>query len=304
MISIVVPVLNSEKSIAELHNRLMKIMQNINQEYEILFIDDGSSDNSWAEIENISKKHEKVKGYRLSKNFGEHCALLCGIRNTKGKYIITLDDDLQHPPEEIPLLIKEIEKGYDLVYGMARKESRNIIRNMGSRFLKQILKKVMNVRNANLISSYRIFKAEIKNTFVEINNSHLNIDSLLMWSTDKISGIDIKHEKRKYQRSNYNIRKLFNSTFNMIIGYSTFPLKVSSIIGIVFSIIGLLMMIYLLIEYYRSGVEVKGFYFLASIITIFAGVQLFVIGIFGEYLSRIYLQNNKKPIYVVKEKID
>lgn len=297
-ISVVIPVYNSEGSLVELCGRLNYVLMEIYKEYEIILVNDGSKDSSGDIVKQLDKKHEWVKGVNLMRNYGQHNALLCGIRQAKYDLIVTLDDDLQNPPEEIPKLIDKLNEGYDVVYGAPEKEQHGLFRNLASITTKVALKTTMGTETARHVSAFRVFRTRLREAFTHYHGSFVSIDVLLTWSTNKFSAIKVQHGTREFGKSNYTFSKLFAHALNMITGFSVLPLQIASMFGFIFAFFGLCILIYVVVHYLLVGTPVQGFPFLASIIAIFSGAQLLTIGIIGEYLARIHFRIMDKPQYV------
>ncbi|MBN1551225.1 glycosyltransferase family 2 protein [bacterium] len=300
-ISIVVPVYNSQGSLKTLQERLCKVLENHSENFEIIFVNDGSHDESWHIISQLADSYPRVKGVNLMRNYGQHNALLAGIRMAQYELIVTIDDDLQHPPEEIPKLLEKLEEGFDVVYGSAEEGKHGFSRNIASQITKLALRSVMNVGIAPKVSAFRIFRTSLRNAFENYHAPHPSIDVLLSWATTHFSFVYVKHNERSVGVSNYNFRKLFSHAMNMMTGFSTMPLRVASLLGFMFTLFGIGVFLFVFIRYLRQGTPVQGFPFLASVISIFSGVQLFVFGIFGEYLARMYSRIMDRPDYIVKE---
>ena len=302
-ISVVVPVYNSESSLQTLVERLSSTLQTQSDKFEILLINDGSGDNSWGVVEALAKSFEFVKGINLMRNYGQHNALLAGIRAAEYDTIITIDDDLQHPPEEIPKLLEKLTDDYDVVYGTSKSGSHSLWRNMASRITKIALSTVMNVETARKVSAFRLFRTQLRDAFVDYRGPKPIIDVLLTWSTTRFTAVEVKHEARHVGKSNYTFSKLLQHAMNMATGFSTLPLRVASILGFVFTVFGFLVLLYVVVIYLLSGTPVAGFPFLASIIAIFSGVQLFALGIIGEYLARMHIRMMDRPSYIIRRKL-
>ena len=299
-ISAVIPVYNSEDSLFELCERLHTVLLEISERSEIILVNDGSKDSSGEIIDKLSKEFEWVKGIHLMRNYGQHNALLCGIRNAKYELIVTLDDDLQNPPEEIPKMLDKLNQGYDVVYGAPEKEQHGLFRDLASIFTKVTLNIVMGIEIAQNVSDFRIFRTQLRKAFTQFNASFVFIDVLLTWGTNNFSAIKVQHFPRKFGKSNYSFIRLVNHAINMMTGFSVFPLRIASILGLGFSFFGLLVLIFIIVEFLAYGSIVKGFPFLASIIAIFSGVQLLMIGFIGEYLARLYYRSMDKPTYTIR----
>ena len=300
-ISVVIPVFNSANSIMKLYQRLTDIISLLTKYYEIIFINDASQDDSSNVIHSIAENDSNVICIDLNKNYGQHNALLCGIRQAKYEFIVTLDDDLQNPPEEIPKLLEKLDQGYDVVYGYPKNEQHGLFRNIASMFTKMALKTTMGVSIARHVSAFRVFRTGLRDSFSDYKGSFISIDVLLSWGTNSFSAIPVNHDQRAEGKSNYTVRKLINHALNMITGFSVLPLQVASLMGFVLAIFGLLVLIYVVGRFLLQGSPVPGFPFIASIIAIFSGAQLLAIGIIGEYLARIHFRMMDKPQYRIKK---
>ncbi|NMB93720.1 MAG: glycosyltransferase family 2 protein [Flexilinea flocculi] len=298
--TVVIPVYNSEGSIEELTARLHIVLPQLFPDYEIILINDGSHDNSWKVIQKLCQ-HPRVRGFNLMRNFGQHNALLCGIRSARFETIITMDDDLQHPPEQLPLLVETYNKGYDVVYAVPKKLPHSWWRNLGSKLTKFTLSKFMRIPIQE-IGAFRIFRTELRNAFADYHSPDVYIDPLLSWGTTNFGHVFVEEEQRKVGTSNYTFRKLVHAGLLILTGYSTIPLRLASTLGFVFMIVGFLILIYALIIKLAFD-SVAGFPFLASIIALFSGVQLFTLGIIGEYLARMYDRSTDRPPYIVKSEV-
>lgn len=300
-ISFVVPVYQGEKTLNDLYKRIKSISGKLSLTFELIFVEDCGGDNSWEIIKGLSESDNRVRGIKLSRNYGQHNALLCGIRASQGDVIITLDDDLQNPPEEIPELLSKIEEGYEVVYGSPVSGNHGFLRDMASIITKIILKYAMGAKTATNVSAFRAFNTQLRDAFEQYKGPMVNIDVLLTWGTNKFVDVKVNHDKRAVGESGYTIRKLIRHAFNMVTGFSTLPLKIASFLGFFFSLFGFCILAYVLIQYFFSANSVPGFPFLASIVAIFSGVQLSALGILGEYLARIHLRSMDQPTYSIRE---
>lgn len=298
-ISVVVPVYNSEVSLPELGKRLGAVLPTISSAFELILVNDGSHDGSWAAIERLAAEYPWVRGIDMRRNFGQHNALLCGIRACRYEVTVTMDDDLQHPPEEIPYLLPKLDEGADVVYGTAKELPHSLWRNFTSRFTKRALAYVMGIGSVRDISAFRAFRTEVRDASASYSSPHLLLDVLLSWGTTRFASVPVNHVPRAIGRSNYNFFRLFNQTMLVLTGFTTAPLRVASLVGLAFQLFGLGVLAYVIGRYAMEG-SVPGFPFLASLITIFAGGQLFALGIIGEYLSRMFDRSMERPTYVIR----
>ena len=300
-ISAVIPVFNSADTLEELYLRLTKSLIVHFSNYEIIFINDSSGDNSSDIIYRIAENDSHVVCFDLAKNYGQHNALLCGIRQAKYEVIVTLDDDLQNPPEEILNLLEKLDQGYDVVYGYPKNEQHELFRNIASVFTKIALKTTMGISMARHVSAFRVFRTELRDSFSDYKGSFISIDVLLSWGTTSFSALPVNHEQRVKGKSNYTFRKLVRHAVNMVTGFSVLPLQIASMIGFLLSLFGFVVLVYVVGRFLFQGSPVPGFPFLASIIAIFSGAQLLGIGIIGEYLARMHFRTMDKPQYFIKK---
>jgi polyisoprenyl-phosphate glycosyltransferase len=296
--SIVVPVYNSEESLEELYIRLEKIFRKLKQSFEIILIDDNSKDNSWKVMNKIYKKNNNVKIIQLMKNFGQDSALMCGFNHAKGDYIITMDDDLQHPPEEILKLINKIKEDYDIVFGVYHKKKHAFFRTFVSNLVMKMFAKVVGIKFA--VTSFRIIRKKVITELIKSKNYRININILLSNVTNRIGYVKVKHNKRKHGRTNYTFTMLAKWALNMIFNFTVFPLRLATILGLLFSVFSVLVGVYFLLQYYFNNIIVSGFTSLILSITFFSGIILFIMGIIGEYIGRIFMNLNEKPQYIVR----
>jgi glycosyltransferase involved in cell wall biosynthesis len=300
-LSIVIPVYNSAEILPELIDRLEAVLAGV-APFEVILVNDGSADASWPVVERLAAGHPRVRGVDLMRNYGQHNALLCGIRLASGERIVTMDDDLQHPPEEIPKLLAALAPGVDVVYGTPEREQHGFFRDLASRLTKEVLKGTMGAgaKTAPEVSAFRAFRAELRQVFEGYANPFVSIDVLLTWATRRFAAVAVRHDPRRSGLSNYTLGMLVRHTVNMVTGFSVRPLKLASLIGFAATLFGLGVLVYVVGRYLIEGTSVPGFPFLASVIAIFSGAQLFTLGILGEYLARMHTRLMSKPIYAVR----
>jgi glycosyltransferase involved in cell wall biosynthesis len=299
-LSLVVPVYRSEAILPELVKRLESALSQIASDYELVLVNDCSPDRSWDVICQLADRRPWIHPINLMRNYGQHNALLCGIRAAQYDVIVTLDDDLQHPPEEIPKLLAKLGQGFDVVYGTPEHEEHGVLRDLASLATKMALQNVMGAAIARQVSAFRTFRAEVASAFSHYEGSFVSIDVLLTWGTNRFAAVPVIHEPRKQGASGYTFRKLITHAMNMMTGFTTLPLQIASLVGFVFTFFGFCVLAYVLGRYFTHGDPVPGFPFLASIVAVFSGAQLFALGIIGEYLARMHLRSLQKPPYVVR----
>jgi undecaprenyl-phosphate 4-deoxy-4-formamido-L-arabinose transferase len=302
-VSVVVPVFNSERSLPLLCERLARVLPTIAAQYEMVLVNDASRDASWSVVERLAREYPWVRGMDLMRNYGQHNALLCGIRAARYDIVVTLDDDLQHPPEEIPVLLHKLAQGYDVVYGAPEHQQHGVLRNLASRATKVVLQGAMGAETATKVSAWRAFRRDVARGFDSYQNTFVSIDVLLTWATTRFSWVTVRHDPRLIGRSNYTVGKLVRHALNMMTGFSTLPLQMASFVGFFFTLFGIGVLAYVVTRYFALGGSIPGFPFLASVIAIFSGAQLFALGIIGEYLARMHTRSMDRPTFVVRQAV-
>ncbi len=301
-ISVVTAVYNGEASVGELCRRLAEVLPRISAQHEIILVNDGSPDRSWEVISELCSRSPLVRGLNLMRNYGQHNALLCGIRAAKYDLVVTMDDDLQHPPEEIPRLLARLEEGFDVVYGAPKAEQNGLVRALASRITRLALSAAVGSDVAKNVSAFRVFPTQLREAFAAYQSPFVSIDVLLTWATTRFGATTVAFQPRHSGSSNYTFTKLVRHAFDMMTGFSTAPLQLASLIGFTCTLFGLAVFIYVFVRFCLEG-SVPGFPFLASIIAIFSGAQLFALGVIGEYLARMHFRSMKRPAYVVRTTI-
>lgn len=300
-ISVVVPVYNSEGTLTDLTTRLAMALPTLSPRFELILVNDGSRDKSWIVICALAARYDWVRGINLMRNYGQHNALLAGIRQASYEIIVTLDDDLQNPPEEISRLLDRLAEGFDVVYGTPEHQRHGLWRDSASNVTKLALQGAMGAETARKVSAFRAFRTLLREAFATYQSPFVSIDVLLTWSTTHFSAVSVRHDPRLIGRSNYTFRKLVTHALNMMTGFSTWPLQLASLIGFGFTLFGLGVLAYVLGRYLVLGYSIPGFPFLASLIAIFSGAQLFALGIMGEYLARMHFRMMERPTYAIRE---
>ena len=299
-ISVVIPLYNEEESIEELYSQLVPVMVDLGEPYEIIFVDDGSKDKSFDILQGLHTKDNHVKVIRLTRNFGQPAAKSAGFDFSKGKIVVTIDADLEHPPEEIPKLIKKIEEGYDVVYGIFSERKHSTFRIAGSGFSKWVLSKIVTVGRTN-ISGFAAIRASAIERLKLCGERTRFLSGLLSWTGANVGTVEVEHHYRHAGKSRYGIFKLLGLWFDMIVSFTDLPLRLASVGGFILGAIGLLMALGYLIRYLLYGFGVPGFATTTILLFIFFGFQFLYLGIIGEYLARINTEVRHRPRYIVRE---
>jgi len=297
-ISVVIPVYKAENSLRELYERLTASLTKIADNYEILFIEDCGTDNSWDIIVELAKQDKRVHGFKLTRNFGQHAATICGFSKASGRWIITMDDDLEQNPDDIPLLYSKTKEGYDLVYGIYSQRTHSFWRNATSAIAKRLFR--LAIPNLNYeYTSFRIIRRDIATKLADFDSPFPFIDGYLSWLTNNYAFVEVEHGKRLDGKSNYSFRKLVLHMMNIFVTFSDLPLRIASWIGLVTSLVGLLGLIIIITQRLIGQITVSGYTSLMVLVTFFFVLQMLLLGCIGEYLGRINFKSSKKPLYLV-----
>lgn len=303
-LSVVIAVYNGALSLRALTTGLLAVLPTLAEQYEIIFVEDDSKDNSWEVLRQLVQEFPAVRAFKHMRNYGQHNALLYGIRQARCELVVTMDDDLQHPPDQLAKLLDKLQEGYDVVYATPQEERHGFLRDMASQVTKLALQSAMGVEVARSVSAYRMFRANLRDAFAGYESPVVNVDVLLTWGTTRFAAISVPHAPRQYGVSNYTLRKLIIHALNMMTGFSTLPLQLSSLMGFVLTLFGFVILIYVIGRSLFEASAPAGFPFLASVIAIFSGAQLFALGIIGEYLARMHVRIMGRPSSIVREKIE
>ena len=302
--SVVIPVYNSEKTLDELFQRLSEVMNKISVDFEIILVDDCSYDQSWKKLKELHYKNKSLKIIHLQRNFGQHNAILCGFKYAAGNFVITMDDDLQNPPEEIPKLIKKLHEGYSVVYGKYNIKHHNCVENFFSRRFQMFIHGILDIPKTIFISSFAVFTSDVVKNVTAIKSSYVFLPALVRKSVpaDKITNVEVIHNPRKVGKSNYNIRKYLSLSLNLIINYSVLPLLFVGIFGVIISALSFCYGLYIIARYLIDPTNsLMGWNSLMVALTFLGGMILFSIAIIGEYLRRILTEVSYGQQYVIGE---
>jgi undecaprenyl-phosphate 4-deoxy-4-formamido-L-arabinose transferase len=300
-LSIVVPVYHGASTLPALVTQLLAVLEPSGRTFEILLIDDGSKDGSWKVIHELQETHpDRLVAVQLMRNYGQHNALMAGFRLTRGQLIVTMDEDLQHPPEEVPRLIEAIEsRQLDLVYGSYEKKKHAGWRNLGSALINGFYQLVF--RMAVHPSAFRIVRRELLECIFSYSLNYTYIDGLFAWNSDRIGEIEVAHKERAGGRSGYSLAKLILLALNLFTNFSLLPLQIVSFCGIMASVGGIGLAFYYLFKSLLHDIAISGYASTIIIVLVLGGIQLLALGIMGEYIGRLHLNVNRKPQYSVRQ---
>ena len=304
-VSFVIPCYNSEKTIEKVIEEIKETMKNNREDlFEIVLVNDCSKDNTWEKIKEISKNNSNVKGINFSKNFGQHSALMAGYRNTTGEVVVSVDDDGQIPVSEVYSLIKKIDEGYDVVYASYANKKHSFARNIGTKLNNFMCEKLLKKPKDIMITSFFVAKKFIIEEIVKYDNPYTYVPGLVLRTTKNIAAVPVNHRERENGTSGYNFVKLLGLWVNGFTAFSVLPLRISMIMGITLSILGFIYMICVIINKFLNPLVPLGWSSTISILLLLGGMILFVLGMIGEYIGRIYISINNSPQYVIKETVN
>lgn len=301
-ISVVIPVYRSQEIVDPLCHALLTALSSF--KYEVILVDDCSPDHSWAAIKRVAAQHEQIRGIHLRKNAGQDRAIMAGLNFARGDYVVIMDDDLQHDPEDIPRLYRKIIEGYDVCYANYRKKLQKLYKNFGSYLAGKVARWVLSKPDDIYMSPFKIIRGEVTDRIVAYKGPFPFIDGLIYQITGKITQITVEHHPRYAGESTHNVWKQLPVFLTLTTNYSILPLRAMTIFGFTCSLVSFLLGIYFLCVYFWVGVTVYGWTALALINLFIGGTVLMSLGFIGEYIGRVLMNVNGVPQYVVEETVN
>ncbi len=300
-ISVLVPVLNEEESLPELNTRLHDSLAGIQKPYEIIYINDGSTDRTEEILEGFHRGDNHVKVIEFNRNYGQHMALFAGFEFARGEIIVTIDADLQNPPEEIPRLVEKAEEGYEVVATYRKQRKDSLFRKLPSYIVNRITAKLVGVRLRDYGCMLRAYRRNIVDYMNMCPESSSFIPALANTFAKRITEIEVGHQERKKGTSKYSPFKLFRLNFDLMTNFSLLPIQFISMLGVAIAFLGLAFAIFLMVRRLLIGPEGEGTFTLFGVLFFFIGIQIFALGVIGEYVGRIYQEVRRRPRYIIKK---
>ncbi len=297
-VSVVVPVYRSAVTLPELHRRVVAAVELVTHDFEIILIEDCGEDNAWEVIEQLAVQDSRVRGIKLSRNFGQHAATICGCSTARGRWIVTLDDDLEHQPEYIPDLYNKAKQGFSLVYGVYPQRTHSIWRNITSEIGRKMFTMAIPSLNYSY-TSFRCIQGSLAREMIRFDSPFPFVDGYLSWITNNCTSVPIVHADRAHGNSNYNLRKLVVHSVNIFVTFSDLPLRIASWLGLSAFLIGMISFATIVLAKVMGGITVSGFASVMAGIVLFGGIQLLILGIIGEYLGRVNFKTSRRPLYLI-----
>lgn len=301
-VSIVVPVYGGSAALPELCNRLDAVMRTTGLDYEVILVDDRGQAEAWSVISTVAARHPHVRGLRLGRNFGQHAATICGISYARGKWIVTMDDDLEHPPESVPALLAVGDDDHPLVYGVFEKRTHATYRNLSSELMRRMLKRAFPDLNEDYCS-FRAIHAPLAKQLDRFGFNRPYIDGMLSWLTSSTRSVSVPHEQRQHGESTYTMRKLLSHAANIFVTFSYLPLRIATFSGAGLAAISFLYLMYVIYGRLTGGITNPGYASLMSVVLFACGIQLLILGVVGEYVGRLMGATFRRPVYVVDSEV-
>jgi len=302
-ISVLVPALNEEESLPELNERLEKTLGSLGRTYEIIYINDGSTDGTQRLLEGFRSKNGRIKIIEFNRNYGQHMALFAGFERALGQTMITIDADLQNPPEEIPRLVEKVDEGYDVVATYRRGRRDSFFRRMPSWVVNKITAHLVGAKLRDYGCMLRAYSREVIDSINLCQESSSFIPALATTYARRVVEIEVGHEERKKGVSKYSLFRLLRLNFDLMTGFSLYPIQFISLVGVLIAIVGFVFAVFLIIRRLIVGPESEGLFTLFAILFFFVGVQIFSLGVIGEYIGRIFQEVRRRPRFIVRKEL-
>jgi glycosyltransferase involved in cell wall biosynthesis len=303
--SVVIPVYNSEGIVGQTIDRTVAFFLSRSLDYELILVNDGSTDGSWNILKEKARGNARIRVFDLLKNYGQHTANFCGFQHAIGDYLITMDDDLQNPPEEIDKLIKKIHDGHehDVVFGQFRKKMHASHRKIGTQIIGYMNRKIFAKPKDLVLSNFRIIRRDVVERICSYQTGYPYIPGLVLMFCSKPGNVMVEHHQRKIGKSGYNWIKIVQLVMRILFNYSSFPLRLVTGAGFVLSLLCFALALFYLLRTIITGTSVPGWATVVVLLSFFNGMSLFVLGMLGEYLVRLINQTSRGAIYYVKEAV-
>ena len=302
-ISVLIPLLNEQESLPELQQRLHDTLDDIGKPYEIIYINDGSTDNTQHILEDFHKRSPTVKVIEFNRNYGQHMALFAGFQSCQGDIIITIDGDLQNPPEEIPKLVHKMEEGYEVVATYRKIRHDSLFRRFASNIVNKITSRLVGVKLKDYGCMLRAYSRPVIDHINMCSESSSFIPALANTFARKIVEIEVTHAERKMGQTKYSIFRLLRLNFDLMTSFSLLPIQFIGVLGSIIAALGLLFAVFLIIRRLIVGPELEGTFTLFGILFFFIGIQIFALGVIGEYIGRIYQEVRRRPRFIIKKEL-
>lgn len=302
--TVVIPVYNSEKIVGETIDRVVSFFEQQQWRYQLIMVNDGSRDNSWQVVRGKADDNPNIVAINLLKNYGQHTALFCGFQHSEGDYLITMDDDLQNPPEEIIHLVNKVLEGHDIVFGQFHRKEHANYRRLGSKLIERINRRIFNQPDDLIVTNFRIIHRSVVERICQYRTNYPYITGLSLMFSTYPANVMVEHKSRKVGKSNYNLMRILALVSRILFAYSAYPLRVVSVIGIITSAFSILFGFYFLWRALFIGIAVPGWATVVILLSFLNGVNIIIVSMLGEYLIRVLKQMSETNIYYIKDMVN
>jgi glycosyltransferase involved in cell wall biosynthesis len=302
--SVVIPVFNEEGNVEALVARVVPVMEKIGEPFEMLLVDDGSKDATPKLLRKVAAADPRVRVVRFSRNYGQEAAVEALYLNARGRWLIQMDGDLQHPPEEIPKLIAKKDEGYDVVYGVRQARKDSFYRVAASRTMQWSMRTLMEIELPDDVSTFRLMSGHVARLVAMLPERKKFFSALIMWSGARVGIVKVAHAERATGATHYNFTKLLNHTFDLVVGFSSKPLRYLGTMGLAFAVFGFGLGAWTVLRKLIWDYGAEGWSSLFAAVVVLSGVQLMALSLIGEYIARIYVQAQDRPLYNIAERLN
>jgi len=300
--SLVIPVYNEEANLQELNSEIKQVMSKLNESYEVIYINDGSRDHSLLVLRDLVKKDKNVKFLSFSRNFGHQAALTAGLDHAKGQAIISMDSDLQDPPQLLPEMIEKWKQGYEIVYARRKRRHDSFFKKYTALAYYRLLNKFSEVKIPRNVGDFRLIDRKVLDELKGMREKARYLRGMVAWLGFRFTFVDFDRPERKNGKTNYTLTKMARLAMNGILNFSLLPLKLGLFMGLASIFVGIIFLIYMIIDILLNSTIYQLYKWLAVILLIFAGIQFMFLWIIGEYIGRIHNETKDRPLYVIREK--
>ncbi len=302
--SVVIPVYNEEENVRPLVERVSKVMKGLGEPFEIVLVDDGSKDQTGDRLRALVGEHPYLRAVRFSRNYGQEAAVQAGYLHARGEWILQMDGDLQNPPEDVPKLLAKKDEGWDIVYGVRKNRQDPLHRKLASQGMRFVMRRMLAIELPEDISTFRLMRGSTARLLAELPERNKFLSALACWVGARYTTVDVGHSARHAGRTKYDLTKLVNHTFDLVVGFSSKPLRYVGILGLVVALVGFLVGLRAVLYKLLWGTSVTGWASLTAMVAVLGGMQLVALSLIGEYIARMYVQTQGRPPFIVREVLE
>lgn len=302
--SVVIPVFNEEENVRPLVERVTKVMEGIGEPFELVLVDDGSRDRTGERLRQLVTEYPHLRAVRFTRNYGQEAAVQAGYLHARGEWVIQMDGDLQNPPEDVPKLLAKKGEGWDIIYGVRKNRQDPFHRKLASEGMRYVMRRMLAIELPEDISTFRLMRGSTARLLAELPERNKFLSALACWVGARYTTVDVGHAARHAGRTKYNLTKLVNHTFDLVVGFSSKPLRYVGILGLVVAMLGFLVGFRAVAYKLIWDTSVTGWASLTATVAVLGGMQLLALSLIGEYIARMYVQTQGRPQFLVREVLE